>query len=214
MSWSSGKDSAWALHLLNREHPGAVAAAMTVINEAADRVTMHAVRRTVVEAQAAVAGLPLRGVPIPDPCPQDVYDAKMIETVTDAVREGFTHIAFGDLFLDDVRRYREERLAGSGLEPLFPAWGASTSRLAESMIDAGLRAKLVCVDTRVLDEAFVGCEFDRDFLRALPRGVDPCGENGEFHTCVYAGPMFIRPLTLQPGKRVSDGPFVWRDLSA
>src|SRR5262245_3960298 len=129
LSWSSGKDSAWALHALNQKHPGAVSALLTTINEEVDRVAMHAVRHDLLEAQAAACGLPLRIVPIPNPCPNDIYERQMLAAVEQAVREGFTHVAFGDLFLEDVRRYREERLAGTGLEPLFPVWGIPTSQL-------------------------------------------------------------------------------------
>jgi len=212
LSWSSGKDSAWALHLLNGTHPGAVGALLTTVNEAVDRVAMHAVRRSVLEAQAAAAGLPLRVVPIPHPCPNEVYEERMGAAVAAAVAEGFTHAAFGDLFLEDVRRYREERLAGSGLTPLFPVWGIPTRELASQMIDAGLRARIACVDTRVLDASHAGREWDGAFVGALPAGIDPCGENGEFHTCVSAGPMFSRPLALTPGERVTREPFVWCDL--
>lgn len=212
LSWSSGKDSAWALHVLNQAHPGAVSALLTTVNEAVDRVAMHAVRRGVLDAQAAAAGLPLRVVPIPHPCPNEVYEARMRDAVAAAVADGFTHVAFGDLFLEDVRRYREERLAGTGLAPLFPIWGIPTRELADRMIEAGLRARVACVDTRVLDASFVGREWNRALLAELPAAIDPCGENGEFHTCVYAGPMFRRALALEPGERVTRDPFVWCDL--
>jgi uncharacterized protein (TIGR00290 family) len=214
LSWSSGKDSAWALHLLNQSHPGAVAGLLTTINEEVDRVAMHAVRRDVLQAQADAAGLPLRVVLIPHPCPNEIYEQQMGAAVEAAVAEGFTHAAFGDLFLEDIRRYREERLAGTGLQPLFPVWGIPTDQLAGEMIAAGLRARLSCVDTRKLPPSFAGREFDAALLRELPPGVDPCGENGEFHTCVYAGPMFSHPIPLQPGDVVTREPFVWRDLVA
>ncbi|OFW04401.1 MAG: ATP-binding protein [Acidobacteria bacterium RIFCSPLOWO2_02_FULL_68_18] len=212
LSWSSGKDSAWALHVLNQTHPGAVAALLTTVNEAVDRVAMHAVRRDVLEAQAEAAGLPLRIVPIPHPCSNDVYEARMRDAVAASVADGFTHAAFGDLFLEDVRRYREDRLAGTGLAPLFPVWGVPTRELAHRMIDAGLRARIACVDTRVLDGSFVGRDWDRALLGELPAGIDPCGENGEFHTCVYAGPMFSSPLLLERGETVTREPFIWADL--
>lgn len=212
LSWSSGKDSAWALHMLNAQYPGRVRALLTTMNEAVGRVAMHAVRRDVLDAQARAAGLPLIIVPIPHPCPNDVYEARMRVAVADAVAAGFTHVAFGDLFLQDVRRYRVERLAGTGLEPMFPVWGIPTDRLASDMLKSGLRARVACVDTRVLDASLVGREFDRRLLDELPSGIDPCGENGEFHTCVYAGPMFQKPLGLQPGEVVTREPFVWRDL--
>ena len=212
LSWSSGKDSAWALHLLNQSHHGCVGGLLTTVNEAVNRVAMHAVRRDVLEAQAAATGVPLRVVTIPHPCPNEVYEDRMRAAVAAAVSEGFTHAAFGDLFLEDVRRYREDRLAGSGLLPLFPVWGIPTPALAEQMLDGGLRARLSCVDTRVLDASCVGREWDRALLRDLPPGIDPCGENGEFHTCAYAGPMFQYPLALDVGERVTRDPFTWCDL--
>jgi len=212
LSWSSGKDSAWALHLLNQQHPGAVAALLTTVNVAMDRVAMHGVRRSVLEAQAHAARLPLRVVHIPHPCPNDVYEAQMRAAIADARANGFTHAAFGDLFLEDIRRYREKKLAGTGLEPLFPVWGIPTNALAEQMIDGGLRARLACVDTRHLDERFAGREFDRSLLHDLPAAVDPCGERGEFHSCVYAGPMFKEPIALDIGETHAVAPYVWRDL--
>jgi uncharacterized protein (TIGR00290 family) len=213
LSWSSGKDSAWALHLLNQRFPGAVGALLTTMNAAVDRVAMHGVRRDVLEAQAAAAGLPLWTVPLPDPCPNDEYEARMRDAVGRAVADGFTHAAFGDLFLEDVRKYREDRLMGSGLEPLFPVWGIPTSDLADQMIAAGLRARLACIDARVLPASFAGREFDRELLRDLPPRIDPCGENGEFHTCVCAGPMFQRPFVIEPGETVTRDVFVWTELT-
>jgi uncharacterized protein (TIGR00290 family) len=211
LSWSSGKDSAWALHVLNQQQPGAVAGLRTTVNEAVDRVAMHAVNRPVLEAQARAAGLPLYVVPIPSPCPNEIYEERMRIAVADAVAQGFTHAAFGDLFLEDVRQYRVDKLAGTGLEPLFPIWGIPTVELARTMIAGGLRARLACVDTRVLDASFIGREFDEALLRDLPPGIDPCGEKGEFHSCVYAGPMFRAPLRLDPGELKVHEPFVWRD---
>jgi len=213
LSWSSGKDSAWALHLLNQQYPGAVAALMTTVNEAMDRVAMHGVRRSVLEAQARAAGLPLHVVHIPHPCPNEIYEAQMRAAVADAHASGFTHAAFGDLFLEDIRRYREEKLAGTGLVPLFPVWGIPTGELAQQMIDGGLRARLACVDTRKLDDSFVGREFDRTLLQDLPESVDPCGERGEFHSCVYAGPMFTKALALESGETHTAAPYVWADLA-
>ena len=169
LSWSSGKDSAWALHLLNETHPGCVAGLLTSVNESADRVAMHGVSRDVLEAQALAAGLALRTAEIPHPCSNEVYDARMGDAVAAAVTEGFTHVAFGDLFLEDVRRYREDRLRGSGLLPLFPVWDIPTPVLAEQMLDGGLRAKLACVDTRVVHASFVG----RDWGRTLELMVHP-----------------------------------------
>ncbi len=211
LSWSSGKDSAWALHVLNRTYPGNVAALLTTVNEAVDRVAMHAVRREVLEAQAASAGLPLHVVPIPHPCPNAVYQERMAVAIAAAVADGFTHCAFGDLFLEDIRQYRVDQLAGTGLEPLFPLWAIPTRELAQQMIDGGLRARLVCVDTRELNASFVGREFDASLLAELPLGIDPCGERGEFHTCVYAGPMLREALSLGPGELICRDSFVWRD---
>jgi len=213
VSWSSGKDSAWMVHTLRQRGDIEIGALLTTINEPAQRVAMHAVRVEVLQDQAAALGLPLWMVPIPSPCPNEVYEERMREVVARAVAAGFTHAAFGDLFLEDIRRYREEKLAGSGLEPLFPVWGIPTGELAEQMIDGGLCARLACVDTRHLDESFVGREFDRSLLRDLPVGIDPCGERGEFHSCVYAGPMFREPIALRAGDTHAVSPFVWRDLT-
>jgi uncharacterized protein (TIGR00290 family) len=212
LSWSSGKDSAWALHALHRSHPGCVHALLTTLNEAADRVAMHGVRRELLEAQAEAAGLPLWKVPLPHPCPNDAYEARMRDACAQAVAEGFTHVAFGDLFLEDVRRYREERLAGTGLTPLFPLWGRPTAGLAREMIAGGLRARISVVDTRLLHAGFAGREFSEALLRDLPEGIDPCGERGEFHTFVHAGPMFRHALAVEPGDTVIRETFAFRDL--
>ena len=213
LSWSSGKDSAWALHVLRQRYPDAVAGLLTTVNEAVQRVAMHAVRRELLEAQAAAAGLPLRVVPIPDPCSNDEYESRMRDCIDQVTRERFTHVAFGDLFLEDVRRYRERNLEGTGLAPLFPLWQMPTRQLASEMIAGGLRARLACVDTRVLDASFAGREFDAALLADLPDGIDPCGENGEFHTCVYDGPMFTSPLPIDTGVAVTRPPFAWRDFT-
>lgn len=212
LSWSSGKDSAWALHVLHRQDPGCVRALLTTINESVDRVAMHGVRRAIVEAQARAAGLPLRVVHIPHPCSNEEYERQMRAAVAAAVADGFTHVAFGDLFLEDVRQYRIDRLAGSGLQPIFPLWGRPTRELAAEMIRNGMRAKIACVDTETLDASYVGREFGSELLEALPDGVDPCGEKGEFHTCVYAGPMFREPIELEAGETVARDRFVWADF--
>lgn len=213
VSWSSGKDSAWMLHTLNAQHPGQVAGLLTTVNEAFDRVAMHAVRRVLLDAQAEAAGLPLHAIDLPWPCSNEIYEARMAAAVARLEAEGFTHIAFGDLFLEDVRRYREERLAGTKLTPLFPLWKTkSTSELAEEMIAGGLRACLTCVDPRVLPADFAGRTFDRSLLSDLPAGIDPCGENGEFHSFVWDGPMFSHPLQVQVGERVERDGFVFADV--
>jgi uncharacterized protein (TIGR00290 family) len=212
LSWSSGKDSAWALHVLNQDQPGRVAALLTTINEDANRVAMHGVRRELLQSQANAAGLPLWTVTIPHPCTNEMYEMRMRQACDRAVADGFTHVAFGDLFLEDVRRYRETRLAGTGLTPLFPLWGLPTRQLAHDMMAAGLRARLSVVDTRVLAASFVGRAFDHELLRDLPPTVDPCGENGEFHSFAVAGPMFRHAIDVELGDTVTRDPFVFRDL--
>ena len=215
VSWSSGKDSAWLVHVIRQRGDVEIGALLTTINESAQRVAMHAVRVEVLQAQAAAVGAPLWMVPIPSPCPNEVYEEAMRHVVARAVGEGFTHAAFGDLFLEDIRRYREERLAGSGLTPLFPLFDrdpAWTSRLAREMVGAGLRARITCVDPKALDAAFAGREFDAALLADLPASVDPCGERGEFHTCAYAGPMFNHPVAVETGITVERDGYVFTDL--
>ena len=213
VSWSTGKDSAWMLHRLNQEHPGAVAGLLTTTNQAFDRVAMHAVRRELLEAQAEAARLPLHVLPLPWPCSNAQYESIMKTAIEGFVADGFTHVAFGDLFLEDVRRYREDRLAGSGLEPLFPIWKTKpTTDLAHDMIEAGLQARLTCIDPRKLDRSFAGRSFDKQLLADLPPGTDPCGENGEFHSFALAGPMFTEEIKLTVGDVVDRDGFVFADL--
>jgi uncharacterized protein (TIGR00290 family) len=212
ISWSSGKDSAWLVHVLRSTGGIDGAALLTTINEPAQRVAMHAVRVELLEAQADALGVPLWKVPIPSPCPNEAYEQAMAATVARAVSDGFTHIAFGDLFLEDVRRYREQRLAGTGLTPMFPLFGADTAALAREMIAAGLAARITCVDPRSLDRRFAGRDFDAALLADLPAGVDPCGERGEFHTFAYAGPMFARPIPVESGVIVDRDGFVFADV--
>lgn len=212
-SWSSGKDSAWMLHVLRQQHGDAVAGLLTTTNEAFDRVAMHAVRRELLETQAQSTGLPLHIVPLPWPCSNAEYEARMSIAVRRVLDDGFTHVAFGDLYLEDVRRYREERLLNTGLTPLFPLWKTkSTRELAREMIAGGLEARLTCVDPRHLDASFAGRAFDSALLDALPNGVDACGENGEFHSFACAGPMFQQPIHVNVGEVVSRDGFVFADL--
>jgi uncharacterized protein (TIGR00290 family) len=212
LSWSSGKDSAWALHLLRRNPAVEVCGLLTTLNMEFDRVAMHGTRRSVLEAQARAAGLPLWIVPLPWPCSNEHYEASMAEVCRRAVAEGIDAVAFGDLFLADVRAYRERQLAPTGLEPLFPLWEIPTDVLAKEMIAAGLRARLACVDSKQLDPAFAGREFDAELLQAFPAGTDPCGERGEFHTCVYAGPMFSAPIPIESGEVVLRDGFAFADF--
>ena len=214
VSWSSGKDSAWMVHTLRQRGDVEIGALLTTVNEAVQRVAMHAVRVEVLQAQAAALGYPLWMVPIPSPCPNEIYEEKMREAVARAVREGFTHAAFGDLFLEDIRKYREDKLAGSGLTPLFPLFGtdADTPALARTMIAAGLRARITCLNPRVMDRSFAGREFDAALLADLPPEIDPCAERGEFHTCAYDGPMFNHPVAVETGITVERDGFVFTDL--
>ncbi|HEV3037983.1 MAG TPA: ATP-binding protein [Candidatus Angelobacter sp.] len=212
LSWSSGKDSAWALHVL-RQQPGLeIVGLITTINSAFDRVAMHSTRRSLVEMQAAAAGLPLVPVPLPWPCSNADYECAMKAVCDQAVANGISAVAFGDLFLADIRAYRERQLADTGLEPLFPLWQIPTDELAREMIGSGLKARLVCVNPEVLHSSFAGREFDRRLLCDLPAGVDPCGENGEFHTFAYAGPMFSHPIPITAGERVERDGFWFADL--
>jgi len=197
---------------LRQERDVEVAGLLTTLNAAFDRVAMHSTRRALLEAQAAAAGLPLFSVPLPWPCTNEQYEAAMRIACDGALARGVEAIAFGDLFLEDIRRYREEKLAGTGLKPLFPVWGLDTRALAEEMITGGLRARLVCVDPKKLPAEFAGREFDEELLRDLPVGVDPCGENGEFHTAVYAGPMFREPIAIESGEVVERDGFVFADV--
>jgi uncharacterized protein (TIGR00290 family) len=211
ISWSSGKDSAWMVHVL-RQSGVELGGVLTTVNEVHQRVAMHAVRVELLQAQADALGLPLWQIPIPSPCPNEVYERAMAAAVERAVSEGFTHVAFGDLFLEDIRRYREERLAGSGLTPMFPLFGADTGALARTMVTGGLRARLTCVNPKVVDRRFAGREFDSALLDELPPSVDPCGERGEFHSFAYAGPMFAKPIAIASGEVVERDGFVFADV--
>jgi uncharacterized protein (TIGR00290 family) len=212
LSWSSGKDSAWTLHVLRQQSDIELVGLVTTLNTEFQRVAMHGTRRSVLEAQAAAAELPLWIVPLPWPCSNEIYEQRMTEVCNRAIAERIDAFAFGDLFLTDVRAYREKQLKPTGLEPLFPLWEIPTNELARTMIAGGLRAKLACVDTKQLPSSFAGRDFDESLLQDLPQETDPCGERGEFHTCVYAGPMFTAPLDIEPGEIVDRDGFVFADF--
>jgi uncharacterized protein (TIGR00290 family) len=212
ISWSSGKDSAFSLYEVRRAGDFDVVGALTTVTETFERVSIHGVRREILRAQCEAAGLPQRIVPIPYPCPNEIYEARMGEAVASAVREGITHMIFGDLFLADIRAYREQKLAGTGITPIFPLWERPTPTLAQAMIASGLEAYLATVDLKKLPAEFAGRRFDAQLLADLPDGIDPCGENGEFHTCVVAGPMFSRRLPVETGERVIRDGYAYCDL--
>ncbi len=194
LSWSSGKDSAWTLHTLRQQDNVEVVGLLTTINTHFQRVAMHGTRHALLKAQAQAARLPLWEVPLPWPCSNEVYEQAMAAACASAVAQGVTAIAFGDLFLEDVRKYREDRLRGTGLEPMFPLWGRNTRELISEMLDGGLRARIVCVDPAKLPVDFAGRDLDHELVRRMPTGVDPCAENGEFHTFTHAGPMFSEAI--------------------
>ncbi len=213
ISWSGGKDSAWALHLLRLAGEFEVGGLLTTVNERFRRVAIHGFREELLERQAEMAGLPLWKVDLPFPCSNEEYEARMGAACTQAVKEGFEGVAFGDLFLEEIRAYRVAKLAGTGLEPLFPVWGIPTDRLAAEMMAGGLRARLTCVDPRKVPAEFAGREWDAQLLRELPPGVDPCGENGEFHSFAYAGPVFKEEIQVEAGERVIRDGFVYAELT-
>ncbi|CUQ66584.1 Dph6-related ATP pyrophosphatase [Candidatus Nitrospira inopinata] len=212
LSWSSGKDSAWTLHVLRAEPDVEVIGLLTTVNTAHGRVSMHATRLEILQAQARSVGLPLQTIPLPQPCSNEVYEEAMRRAIEDGIKIGATHIAFGDLLLEDIRAYRIKQLEGTGLAPLFPLWQEPTALLARRMVDAGLKAVVTCVDLKRLPPSFAGRSFDHSFLDDLPSGVDPCGENGEFHTCVLDGPMFSGPVQAMVGEVVERDGFCFADL--
>lgn len=214
LSWSSGKDSAWTLHVLRQRTDVEVTALLTTFNSAADRVAMHAVRRDLVRAQAERAHLPLWEVELPWPCSNEEYESRMRAVCDRALANGIDAVAFGDLFLDDIRAYRERQLAGTGLEPIFPIWGLPTAALAREMIVAGVKARVTCVDPARVSRTFAGRDFDSTLLADLPPSADPCGENGEFHTFVYDAPVFDRPINVEAGVVIERDGFVFADVVA
>lgn len=212
VSWSSGKDSAFALVEARRLGLAEIAGVLITINEVHDRVAMHGVRSALLDRQIAALGLPAIKVPLPSPCPNDVYEARMAEAVEKIEGQGIRHMVFGDLFLEDIRTYREEKLAAAGMEPIFPLWKRDTHALAREMISSGLAAHIVCLDPKRLDRRFAGRRFDLDLLAELPGDADPCGENGEFHTVVVGGPMFRAPIPVTIGETVERDGFVFTDV--
>jgi uncharacterized protein (TIGR00290 family) len=212
VSWSSGKDSAWALHAVRRQGELEVVGLLTTVTAEFARVSMHGVREELLDRQAAALHLPCTKLRLPWPCSNEIYEREMGEALAAASASGVTHVVFGDLFLQDIRAYREAKLAGTGLSPVFPLWQRDTRALAREMLDGGLRATLTCVDPRALDRSFAGRELDRALLLELPPGVDPCGENGEFHTFAWSGPMFEAPIAVAAGPVVERDGFAFADL--
>lgn len=212
MSWSSGKDSAFSFYEIRLAGEYEVVGALTTVTETFGRVSIHGVREEILRAQLDAAGLPPTIVPIPYPCPNEIYEAQMGEAIEHAKTQGITHMIFGDLFLEDIRRYREDKLRGTGITPVFPLWLRPTPQLARDMIASGLETFIATVDLKKLPAAFAGRRFDAQLLEDLPEGVDPCGENGEFHTCVTGGPMFTRSLPVVTGERVERDGYAYCDL--
>ncbi|MDR5725905.1 MAG: ATP-binding protein [Terriglobia bacterium] len=212
LSWSGGKDSAWALHTLRQDPAYNVAALLTTVNELFSRVAIHGFREELLDRQAISVGLPVWKIPLPYPCSNAEYESRMEAVCARAVREGFEAVAFGDLFLEEIRAYRIEHLAGTGLEPVFPIWGIPTDQLARQMVAAGLRARITCLDPRHLPASFCGRVFDAEFLNDLPPLVDPCGERGEFHSFAYAGPMFSQAISVEHTHNIEREGFLYGDL--
>ncbi len=212
IAWSSGKDSAWSLHEARRTNEFDIVGALTTVTDTFARVSMHGVREELLLAQLDAVGLPPIVVRIPYPCPNDVYEREMAKAVADAKAGGVTHIIFGDLFLEDIRAYREKNLAGTGIAPVFPLWLKPTDALARDMIDGGLETYLSTVDLKKLPASFAGRKFDDALLADFPAGIDPCGENGEFHSCVVAGPMLSRKIAVRVGETVERDGFAFADL--
>ncbi|ORU89744.1 MAG: ATP-binding protein [Cycloclasticus sp. symbiont of Poecilosclerida sp. M] len=212
LSWSSGKDSAWTLYQLQQDDDIELVGLVTTVNETHQRVAMHAVRVELLKQQAQAAGLPLHTINIPHPCTNEIYNQAMNNFFDSIKGKGITHMAFGDLYLEDIRQYRIDNLKPTGLEPLFPLWLKATKQLAQAMLAGGLKTRITCVDPKQIPMSFCGREFDQQFLDDLPEGVDPCGENGEFHSFAYAGPMFKHEIKITSGEVVERDGFVFADL--
>lgn len=211
-SWSSGKDSAYALYELIQSDKFDIVGLVTTISSQYGRVSMHGVREELLALQAAALGLPIFKISIPSPCSNEVYEHEMTQMIGTLRGRGITHFGFGDLFLEDIRSYRELKLAGTGMKPIFPLWRRNTTDLAREMLSSGLKAKLTCVDSRKLSADFAGHEFDEAFLKDIPSTIDPCGENGEFHTFVYESPIFKRPIRVSSGEIVNRDGFIFADI--
>jgi len=212
LSWSSGKDSAWTLHRLLQQQDIEVVGLFTTINKEFDRIAMHAVRTELLQKQTESIGLPIRMIPIPNPCSNSQYEAIMKKFVEEVKQQDIKYFAFGDLFLKDIRKYREDSLTNTGITPLFPIWGKDTKTLSIEMINSGIRARITCVDPKQLSADFAGKEYNKLFLEQIPDRVDPCGENGEFHTFVFDGPMFNKEINISVGETVARDGFVFTDL--
>jgi len=212
LSWSSGKDSAWALHVLGQRSDLEIAGLVTTVNQLYQRIAIHAVRLELLQRQAEAVGLPLHIIDLPDPCSNSQYEAVMEKFIEQSKQKGIGCMAFGDLFLADIKAYREAKLSGTGITPLFPIWLTPTDQLAREMISSGLRAVVTCVDPQRLPASFAGREFNEEFLSALPDHVDPCGERGEFHTFAFDGPMFSNPVDIEVGEITEREGFVYADV--
>lgn len=212
LSWSSGKDCAWALHVLRQQSDVEVAGLFCTVNQEFSRVAMHAVRIELLRQQAECVDLPIHILNIPYPCSNAEYEAVMEKFIEKCKQEKIKYMAFGDIFLEDVRQYRENKLAGTGIEPLFPLWGRKTGQLSQEMVNSGLRAQITCVNPKVLEPEFAGHEYNSAFLKKIPENVDPCGERGEFHTFVFDGPVFKKKLNFTIGEVVHRDGFVFADL--
>jgi uncharacterized protein (TIGR00290 family) len=212
MSWSSGKDSAYALRQAKLAGDLDIVAILTSLNSDAERVSMHGVREQLLDAQANALGLPIIKVNLPERCSNEIYEREMAKACDQMLADGVSHLIFGDLFLEDIREYRIKMLGGTGLTPVFPIWGRDTATLARDMMASGLKAQLTCIDTKALDDEFSGRLFDQSLLDEMPSGIDPCGENGEFHTFCFAGPMYDREIAVETGGRHRAGDFLFTDL--
>jgi len=212
LSWSSGKDSAWALYTLQQMQDIELVGLFSTYNQEFDRIAMHSTKLELVKMQAKNTDLPIDLIPIPFPCSNEEYEKIMGDFIEGVKERGIEQIAFGDLFLEDIRQYRIDKLAGTGIEPIFPVWGIPTDELSRKMVASGLRAQLTCIDPKQIPEEFARCEYNLDFIESLPEGVDPCGENGEFHSFAFAGPMFKEPIAIEVGETITRDGFIFTDV--